>query len=78
MMIVLHPTYTLRVEVQDQYEMNYDKKPGCFSDGRRFFNSASGKTGCDEVMAVVKEALLKAGLDHFAVSLERYEQRGSI
>lgn len=64
MMIVLQPTYTLSVEIQDRSE----------GGSPREFHK-DGKTGCDEVLAKVRAALDQAGLRHVRVSLDRFEQR---
>lgn len=64
MMIVLHPTYTIRLEIQDRLR----------ADGQQnYFNQLAGKTGCDEVLAAVKGALNDAGIQNFNVYLEKFE-----
>lgn len=75
MLMVLHPTYTLRVRVQDRMQ-----QPTSFTSGQewnphRYFDSRSGKTGCDEVLAAVKDALSKAGIEA-DVSLDEFKHTG--
>lgn len=63
MMIVLHPTYTIQLEIQDRLG----------DAGNGYFNGLIGKTGCDEALSAVKVALETAGIKNFTVRLERFE-----
>ena len=65
MLIVLHPTYTLRLEIQDR-----------LADGPQYFNGVTGKSGCDEVLNAVKAALIQAGIKNASVYLEKFEHKG--
>jgi len=77
MMIILHPTYTLRVEIQD--------RPGELSEAltmttgvrklHKYADIMNNKTGCDEVLVAVKKAISDAGIEHACVSLEKFEHR---
>lgn len=85
MMRVLHPTYTLKVEIKDApLSMQMQAAPGGGYVGQQFatsgdigrhkyFNPLANKIGCDEVMAAVKDALAKAGLQA-TVSFDKFEQ----
>jgi hypothetical protein len=85
MMRILHPTYTLKIEIKDvPPSMQMQAEPGGGYVGSQFaasgdigrhkyFNSLANKTGCDEVMAAVKDALVKAGIQA-DISFERFEQ----
>lgn len=89
MLQILNPKYTLRIEITDLLPSPQalglqggvilargsgaqDQAPS----GRRFHNDTGfvSKTGCDEVLAAVKEALQKAGLGNALVTLERFER----
>jgi hypothetical protein len=77
---ILNPTYTLRVEITDRFPEPQVVSPGATSVtnstfGRQFSNGLTGKTGCDEVLALVRDALESKGVKHFTVSLERFEQK---
>lgn len=83
MMILMHPTYTLKIEIQDrppQQNAIYPNQMATLQGGspvdpHKFYRS--GKTGCDDVLAAVKDALAKAGLsDGVTVSFERFEHKG--
>lgn len=81
MMMVLNPTYTLQIVIKDAPPtVNQAAMQGLGGQmsatafQRKWFNDATGKTGCDDVLAAVKEALSKAGLDA-CVRLERFEQK---
>lgn len=76
MMMVLYPTYTLRVVVQEP-----DPTPsgvtelsrGTFWDGIR----DKGATGCDDVLAAVRDALKQSPIgNRVSIQLERFEERG--
>ena len=41
----------------------------------KYFDGLAGKTGCDEVVQAVKDALMKYGITNASVSLERFEHR---
>ncbi len=59
MLIVLYPTYKISVEIKDRpipptadhYGEGKNYKP------HKFFDSFAGRSGCDEALAAVKEAL---------------------
>lgn len=86
MMRVLVPTYTLRIEIGDpiptpvqgvamgvahhQYQAQVD--PGT---GQKYWNGLTGKSGCDEVVKAVQEALSKANVSHATVTFERFEHK---
>lgn len=79
MFTVLHPTYTLRVDIQDRSrDAGQPILVGETMSGRQFANDDLSKTGCDEVLAAVRDALTKAGIKTFRVSLDKYEQCGAI
>lgn len=61
MMVVLRPTYTLTVEVQDSSGVLY--------------NGLTGETGCDAVLEMVRDRLKGTGLGDVTVSLARFEHR---
>ena len=63
MMQVLHPTYTIRVTV---------KEDPLLSASEPKFNSLKGTTGCDEVLKLVKDALIAHGIQA-TVFFERFE-----
>lgn len=82
MMIALHPTYTLRIEYQDKRpEPQMMVGPNMGHVGQSMVNWAhkfyaqSGKTGCDDILALVKKALSDAGLSEARVTLEKFEHR---
>ena len=66
MLQVLNPTYVFKVTFKDEITgmaaavaaQNYPASTKL----TKFFDSANGKTGCDEVLAAIKDALTKAGL----------------
>lgn len=77
MMIVPHPTYTLRVTVKDALKSSLNERQGLqAAEGKphKYFDAAGGKTGCDEVLNAVKAALIKSGVEA-DVSLERFEHK---
>lgn len=91
MMHLLHPTYTLKVEVKDVPSMQSGGMlqggvgqvavaagPGGFvapmGNGQKYFNPGANKIGCDEVLVVVRDALLKAGIPA-NVTFERFEHK---
>lgn len=71
MMRVLEPTYQMRVTVKDPMRTgSMGTVAAQFKDARdippsphKFFNSLAGKSGCDEALAAVKDALAKAGIE---------------
>lgn len=65
MLYVMHPTYTIRLEIQDRHDNGIS----------RFFNGLTGKSGCDEVLAVVRAAIESAGIGNVSVLLEKFEHR---
>ena len=79
MLTLLHPTYTLTVEIQDRLSDAGQQLggPGMYVTGgqmptRKY--ATSGKTGCDEVLMAVKDALHQAGV-WATVSLDRFEHK---
>jgi len=87
MMRVLSPIYTLRLEIVDAVapqqsftgQGTIDPITGTlclqtFPNPYKWHNALMGKSGCDEVLAAVKDALEKAGIPA-QVSLERFEHR---
>ena len=82
MMVVLNPTYSLRVVIQDASPQTMTYQAGSQTGmamqnpppGRKWWDPLAGKTGCDNVLAVVKDALAKAGLEA-QVSFDRFELR---
>ena len=80
MLAVLHPTYTLRVTVKDRMRVaDANSAQGLASLGKpqnphRFFNGLTGKTGCDEVLVAVKEALQSKGIV-CEIMFERFEHQ---
>lgn len=68
---VLEPTYRFRVVVKDPVRMaSMGTVANQFKDAvdqpkspQRWFNGLTGKTGCDEALAAVKDALSKAGIE---------------
>ena len=76
MMTILHPTYTLRIEIQDKpRETGSGVMTGETLSGRKFSDPINGKTGCDEVIQTVHEALDKAGIRNFLISLESFQHK---
>lgn len=82
MLMVLHPTYTLRVRIQDRSDLQAGMGMGSAGIAGsapqkpyRYYDSMTGKTGCDDVLAAVKEALSKAGVKA-DVSLESFKHEG--
>jgi hypothetical protein len=88
MMLRLHPTYTLRIEIKDvPPSPQVQAGVGGVAAGyvgqqlvnsgdigrRKYFDPFAGKIGCDEVMAAVKDALAKAGIPA-TVSFDKFEQ----
>lgn len=79
MMIVMHPTYTLRVVVKDRYPERGAKKTEELTSEdfelpkRRFYSAFGETTGCDEVLKVIREALDTAGLVDCKVTLEKFD-----
>ena len=86
MMQVLYPTYTLEIEVKDVPPQSNSMSglqgqmgtlagvPSAPYSPYKWFNSGAGKTGCDEVLAVVRDALSKAGIQA-SVRFEKFEHR---
>lgn len=88
MLILLHPTYTLKVEIKDalqqgslQSGVGIGVGPGAIGvigtgfvspSAHKWFNPGAGKIGCDEVLALVRDALLKAGVPA-TVTFEKFE-----
>lgn len=73
MMMVLSPTYRMTVTIKDrlptQQGNSTSAQTAAMSIGAepkspyKFADMLRGKTGCDEAMAAVKDALAKAGLE---------------
>jgi hypothetical protein len=82
MLRVLYPTYTLKIEIKDippsaqmQGAVAMVMRPDGYMGNdcqNKYFNSVTGKTGCDEVLAAVKDALAKAGIQA-TLSFEKFE-----
>lgn len=66
-MTLCHPTYSLKVTIQDRdppiasFE-GMGITAGAAPRKKKYFNSLEQKTGCDEILADVKAALLNAGI----------------
>jgi hypothetical protein len=81
MMRLLHPTYTLTIEIKDvlpsiQAGVVVAQSFGPSSPdiaGHKYFKPMANKIGCDEVMAAVKDALAKAGIPA-TVSFDKFDQ----
>jgi hypothetical protein len=67
MLIVMHPTYTLTVEIQDREATR--------AVLGQFYNGLTGETGCDKIIALVKKSLADAGLKDVSVTLSRFEHK---
>jgi hypothetical protein len=80
MMMLLHPTYTLRLEIQDKAHQATGQGISVNLGGgpkpHMYFDGLTGKTGCDEVLNAVRTALEKSGIQHFSVYFEKFEHRG--
>lgn len=83
MLIVLNPTYSLRVVIKDALPENANSQfqnnnvlsqQQTSMNGRKWYNGLTGKTGCDDVLSAVKEALNKANIQA-EVSLDKFEHR---
>lgn len=75
MLQILYPTYTLRLRIQDRGDLIRDKTfPHIMSN--RYYDSASGKTGCDDVLTQVREALTTAGIVVFELTLDCFDHEG--
>ena len=79
MLAVLNPTYTLRLVIKDalpepmNYQIGQQQLASLNSPvDRRWYNGLAGKTGCDEVLAAVRDALSKAGIQA-DIRLDRFE-----
>lgn len=75
MLVTLHPTYTLRVTIQEP-----DPTPNGTTElsRGRFWDQVrdAGTTGCDAVLIAVFDAIKRANLGpHVAVNLEKFEER---
>ena len=76
MIRVLNPTYVFRLEFKDEISghmtaiaaQNYPTSTRL----TRFFDPLNGKSGCDECLAAIKDALSKAGIN-CSVTLEKFE-----
>ena len=82
MMVVLNPTYTLRVTIRDETAQGSNMQAGFQGQmsslnppsGRKWWDPLTDKTGCDQVLSAVKDALAKAGLQA-SVDFDRFELR---
>jgi hypothetical protein len=82
--MVLHPTYTLRVEVRDRLQPPTVGQQGQLGQQfvtqsvpfkpHKYWDGLAGKSGRDEVLAAVRAALRDNGIDA-EVSLERFEHK---
>lgn len=69
MMILLQPTYTLRVTIRD-----VDKTATQTTDkGHQFYGRSNDLTGCNTVLAAVALALKEARIENVNVHLEKFE-----
>jgi hypothetical protein len=83
MLAALNPTYSLRVIIKDALPepMSYQagQQAGMAAmnspaNGRKWYNGLTGKTGCDDVLSAVRDALNKVGIQA-EVSLDKFEHR---
>jgi hypothetical protein len=83
MLAVLNPTYSLRVIIKDALPENASYQTGIpgqqagsiqAANGRKWYNGLTGKTGCDDVLSAVRDALNKVGIQA-EVSLDKFEHR---
>lgn len=90
MMHALYPTYTLRIEIADVppppnsgifagAQVGMVGGQGLVSSTygvptQKYYNSSMNKTGCDEVLAAVRDALSKAGIQSI-ISFEKFEHK---
>jgi hypothetical protein len=83
MMVVLHPTYTLTITVKDRSSLSAQlsgvgKIATCQSapvNPYKYFGGYnSNRSGCDEILVAVRDALAKAGIAA-EISLERFEHQ---
>lgn len=77
MLQVLNPTYSLRVVIKDELPtpVMMDQMTSMQSPySRKWYDPLAGKTGCDDVLSAVKEALAKAGLQA-EISFVSFEHR---
>ena len=79
MMVVLNPTYTLRVVIKDEIAQNMIFQGQAASQnppptGRKWYDPSASRTGCDQVLSAVKDALAKAGVQA-EVSFDKFEHR---
>lgn len=77
MMRVLDPVYTFRVELRDKMQQPSGNNMQVFTSGapprlQKFFDGLNGKSGCDEAMAAIKDALKNLDCE---VHLERFEHK---
>lgn len=85
MMVVLSPTYTVKVEIHDTYQQpqggqalvgiagQAPQQVGG-ATGHRFWGGYTGASGCDVALDAVRKALKDAGIPA-TVTLERFEHR---
>lgn len=67
-LVVMYPTYSFTIAVHDRVHQNamtgtsigFQAEPPSLY---KFYDPAKGKTGCDEAMKAVVDALNKAGLE---------------
>lgn len=79
MMVVLSPTYTLRVEIKDRLQQGLTQNqmqggspfPPC---PYQFYNEPT-TIGCDAVLKAVRDALISAGIGGATVTFERFEHK---
>lgn len=78
MMILLHPTYTLRISVHDRpQDQSLSGVMGNLNNAPprvpfKFYDSTAGKIGCDQVLKAVGDALRSAGIAA-GVFFEKFE-----
>lgn len=83
MLIVMNPTYTLRVIIRDRMQ-NQQVSGGNLTGAQgapvpwrphKYFGGVGGTSGCDAALEAIRTALQKAGIDA-EVSLDRFEHTG--
>lgn len=84
MYVQLFPTYTLRIEIRDGAPVAQQFQAGQAMHAviggavpanptGKYYSPA--KTGCDDVLVAVRDALVKAGIPNANVTLERFEHK---
>lgn len=79
-MLVLSPTYTLRIEIADRSRVSGPVADGMSglsfvqNPGSPYRYFGPDKTGCDDVLKAVRDALKAANIEA-TVSFERFEHK---